>query len=68
MRLYEQQVTIPVSPEHRGLLSHAVGILSALRAGISPKSVRRPLASTLVEHKVKPAAKKRHVTAQNKAL
>ncbi len=46
----------------------AVGVMSALRAGISPKSVRRPLASTLVEHKVKHAAKKRQVKAQNKAM
>ena len=34
----------------------AVGVMGALKAGIAPESVRRPLAPTAVEHKVKAAA------------
>ena len=94
MRLYEKEVTIPVLPDHKGLLSHIdqalrfrladgasplrfvvtetdaehyqceIGVMSALRAGIVPGSVRRPLASTAVEHKVHAATDERPTKAR----
>ncbi len=41
-----------------------VGVMSALRAGIVPESVRRPLASTAVEHKVEAATDERPTKAR----